>query len=232
MLKFCSLEAGQIVSDSQGIQYRVASTNSGPQGSVISLSDLQGKPVHLSAAAIRRIAYNHHFDLYILSYIERYNQANPGKELPYPLGPDGQPFRWSRWFQSEIATKLITQVKGPAGDDLKDEAIHEMIFTVLGQRKILDQFRTKIKSFHKDIGKLDEAKQLTVFLCKSFQFRVSEMNKELRQQKMYNSPTPDQEISMWQPVRNEEQDDAEQNILDTEEHGSDVDLKVLKLKWK
>jgi hypothetical protein len=224
MLKFCSLEAGQIVSDSQGIQYRVASTNSGPQGSVISLSDLQGKPVHLSAAAIRRIAYNHHFDLYILSYIERYNQANPGKELPYPLGPDGQPFRWSRWFQSEIATKLITQVKGPAGDDLKDEAIHEMIFTVLGQRKILDQFRTKIKSFHKDIGKLDEAKQLTVFLCKSFQFRVSEMNKELRQQKMYNSPTPDQEISMWQPVRNEEQDDAEQNILDTEEHGSDVDF--------
>ena len=99
-----------------------------------------------------------------------------------------------------------------------------MIFTVLGQRKILDRFRTKIKSFHKDIGKLDEAKQLTVFLCKSFQFRVSEMNKELRQQKMYNSPTPDQEISMWQPVRNEEQDDAEQNILDTEEHGSDVDF--------
>jgi hypothetical protein len=232
MLKFCSLEAGQIVSDSQGIQYRVASTNSGPHGSVISLSDLQGKPVHLSAAAIRRIAYNHHFDLYILSYIERYNQANPSKELPYPLGPDGQPFRWSRWFQSEIATKLITPVKGPAGDDLKDEAIHEMIFTVLGQRKILDQFRTKIKSFHKDIGKLDEAKQLTVFLCKSFRFRVSEMNEELRQQKMYNSPTPDQEISMWQPVRGEEQDDAEQNILDTEEHGSDVDFESPEAKME
>jgi hypothetical protein len=191
-----SLEPGQIVRSLDGSAYRVKSKIAGPDGFVFKLANLQGKPVPtpadfrpVSLAMARfaswlkyHLAYRQDFDLYIKSYIEQYNSTHPDSQLPLEaIGPDGKPFRWARWFQSEIAPKLHVKQKGEAGDELKDEAIHEMLFTVMGQRHALDQFGTKIKNFG-DVQKLEVARQLTVYLTSAFKFRVSEMQKKINKQ--------------------------------------------------
>ncbi len=232
--KLSSLEPGQIVRFVDGSAYRVSSKTASPKGIAYKLADLSGKPVPTPAdfrpvgLAMARfaswlryhLAYNKDFDLYVNSYIEKYNSEHPDTQLPYPVGPDGKPFRWAKWFQSTIIPKLYVNIgKQPHGHDsqaqaMKDEVIHEMLFTVLGQRHAIDKFAEKIKRFG-SAQKLEVARQLTVYLTSIFshKHRLMEMQGLLKEQQ------PDQEMSMWQPGMGEEGEGTEQNILDTEEHG-------------
>lgn len=229
--KLSHLEPGRLVRGLDGSVFRVASKVRTADGSVVKLANLQGKPaqtpadfrpVTLSMARFAswmryHLAYNRDFDLYINSYIEQWNNAHPDeKPIPYPIGRDGKPMQWAKWFQAAIAPKLHTPVKGPDADALRDEAIHEMLFTVLGKRNILDQFRKKIKSFRDETKNADEARQITDWLVSSFMYRVGDMQEKI------NEGTHSEEVSMWQPGT-EEGDEGEINILDTEEHGVEPD---------
>src|SRR5271168_1138157 len=155
-------EPGQIVRSIDGSAYRVASKIAGPDGVVVKLANLQGsavqtpqnfRPIGPTVARFAswlnyHLAYNKDFDLYINSYIERYNQQHKKDPLPYPIGHDGKAFRWANWFQSVVSPKIFIPGRGTEDDKqaVKDELIHEMLFTVLGKRNILDQFVTKAKS--------------------------------------------------------------------------------------
>jgi len=228
--KLSHLEPGRLVRGLDGSVFRVASKVRTPDGTVLKLANLQGKPaqtpadfrpVSLSMARFAswmryHLAYNRDFDLYINSYIEQWNNSHPDeKPIPYPIGRDGKPMQWAKWFQASIAPKLHTPVKGPDADALRDEAIHEMLFTVLGKRNILDQFRKKIKGF-KELHQGDEARQITDWLVSSFMYRIGDMQEKI------NEGTHAEEVSMWQPGT-EEGDEGEINILDTEEHGVEPD---------
>jgi hypothetical protein len=231
--KLSSPQPGQIVRTADGSTYRVASKLAGPDGTVLKLANLQGKPVPTPAnfrpvgMAMTRfaswmryhLAYNADFDLYINSYIDRYNEQHPKQPLPYAIGPDGKPFRWADWFQNNINPRL--NVPGdPASDsvqDAKDELIHEMLFTTLGHRNILEDFRKKLPSFmtkNDKVKNMEVGRQLTHFLVKSFQFRIEEMNNK------YREKNPAEEVSMYQPAEEENEEGlTEVNILDSEEHG-------------
>lgn len=231
--KLSSPQPGQIVRTADGSTYRVASKLAGPDGTVLKLANLQGKPVPTPAnfrpvgSAMARfaswmryhLAYNADFDLYINSYIDRYNEQHPKEKLPYAVGPDGKPFRWADWFQNNINPRL--NVPGdPSSDsvqDAKDELIHDMLYTTLGHRNILEDFKKKLPSFmtkNDKVKNLEIGNQLTHFLVKSFQFRIDEMNKK------YRAEHPQEEVSMYQPADEENEEGlSEVNILDSEEHG-------------
>lgn len=245
-----SPEPGQIVRSIDGSVYRVASKIAGPDGFVVKLANLQGKPVQtpqnfrpvgLAMARLAswlryHLAYNKDFSLYINSYIERhnaevekrnkdidaYNAKNPDRKkhvkrelvLPYPVGQDGKPFRWSEWFEGVVSPQLSVPGNLNTKDKqaIKDEMIHEMLMNVLGERNILDQFAAKTKTFGGGVTKKNLATMLTVFLARSFKMRVIEMQKKI------NHRLPEEEISMWQP--SDEEGEGEVNILETEEHGT------------
>jgi hypothetical protein len=218
MPKLLSYEVGQMVMDLSGAHYKVASKATGPDGVSFRFIDSQGRtasgviPVSFGFARFAsflrfHLAYNKDFDLYVRAYCE---QAG----LPIPVGPDGQAFRWADWLQSTVSPKLITHAKGLKDmEAVKDEAIHEMLFTELGHRNILGKFKAAIKNFHKDIRKLPVAKQLTVYLTKNFRGRVEEMNRKIKEQ------TPSQEVSLTQEGDGDRRnfEEEEVNILDTEE---------------
>ena len=230
--KLSSLEPGQIVRTVDGSAYRVSSKTASPKGIAYKLADLSGKPVPTPAnfrpvgLAMARfaswlryhLAYNKDFDLYVNSYIEKFNTEHPEGPLPLPAGPDGKPFRWADWFQRNIASKLYVNIDPGQAQAMKDEVIHEMLFTVLGQRHAIDKFAEKIKRFNKNdtVKNMSVARQLTVYLTTIFshKHRLMEMQNLLKEQQ------PEQEMSMWQPGMGEEGDEgSEQNILDTEEYG-------------
>ena len=163
-----------------------------------------------------KLAYNKDFDLYVNAYIEQYNKAHPDSPLPYPIGPDGKPFRWANWFQRTISPKLHVPVSDfDNAEELKDEAIHEMLFKELGRRRILDEFRDKMQNYEEGVRDLDEAKQLTIYLTKKFIWRVDEMRKDILQR------MPKDEMSMMQPAMGDEGEEGEEevNILETSGHG-------------
>ena len=190
--KFSRLEPGQVVATIDGSAYRVKSKIATPDGVVFKLANLQGKPVptpadfrpvglamaHLASWMRYHLAFNRDFDLYVNSYIEQYNNGHPDKPLPYPIGHDGKPFRWSKWFQGAISPKLHTPVTGEEGQEIKDEAIHEMLFTTLGKRRVLDQFAAKTKSLGANPQNL--ATKLTDFLISSFTYMLREMNQNIK----------------------------------------------------
>jgi hypothetical protein len=217
-LKLSHLEPGKIVCDLSGARYRIVSKVAGPDGSVVKLSNLQGEvvstpanftPVGIGmarfAATLRyHLAYDKNLDKYIAAYCDR-------EGLPLPVGPDGQPFRWANWFQSWFAPRLRVSLPNPGeAAAAKDQAIVDMINIVLGERDVLSKFKTDIKKFHKDIRRLEEGRQLTVFLVKTFKFRF-----EIAQNLLSQRP---EEVSMIQPTDDPDAEGEEWNILDTEEH--------------
>lgn len=213
-------EPGQIVCGIDLSVFRVTSKVAGPLGSVVKVATLHGEPVSLppdftpigprmarfASMMFHILAFNKDFDLYVRAYCERAG-------LPIPVGPDGQPFRWAEWFQTTIFPKL----RGPkykSTEDIRDEAIHEMLFHELGQNNVLGKFKEAMKNFHKDIRKLPLENQLTVYLSKVFRGRVEKMNRKIRDQEH------PQEMSMFQPGHGEEAEEF--NILDTDEHAKDM----------
>src|SRR5271157_1045720 len=190
--KLSHLEPGRLVRGLDGSVFRVASKVRTPDGTVLKLANLQGKPaqtpadfrpVSLSMARFAswmryHLAFNRDFDLYVNSYIEQYNNEHSDKPLPFPIGRDGKPFRWSKWFQGAISPKLHTPVTGEEGQQIKDEAIHEMLFTTLGHRRVLDQFVSKAKSL--GVNPQNAATKLTDFLISSFTYMLREMNQNIK----------------------------------------------------
>src|SRR5271155_3179706 len=91
-----SPEPGKIVRSIDGSAYRVASKMATPARVVVKLANLQGSAVQtppnfrpIGAAVARfaswlkhHLAYNKDFDLYINSYIQRYNQQHQDNPLP------------------------------------------------------------------------------------------------------------------------------------------------------
>ena len=217
--KLSSFEPGQIVHGIDFSAYRVISKVAGPEGAVVKLANLNGEPVslpadfipagprmaHLASMLRFHLAYNKDFDLYIRAYCE---QAG----LPIPIGPNGLPFEWADWFQRMIFPKLVA----PSSDvkqteEIRDEAIHEMLFTELGKRNILAKFRDTIqRNFSEDTKALPEDKQLTIYLTGRFKWRVEEMNRKINEQ------YPPEETAMLQG----EEEGEEFNLLDTEEHAT------------
>jgi hypothetical protein len=221
-----SPEPGQIVRSIDGSVYRVASKIAGPDGVVVKLANLQGKPVQtppnfrpvgLAVARLAswlryHLAYNKDFDLYVNAYIEQYNNSHKDNPLPYPVGQDGKPFRWSNFFQKKISPKLFVRGHGNAEDQqaLKDDIIHEMLFNTLGERHVLDQFVAKAKKL--GVNRQNGATKLTDFLISTFMYRINEMQNKL------NARSPEEEISMYQPGQTDE-GEGEVNILETEGYG-------------
>jgi hypothetical protein len=224
--KLPSPEPGQIVRGIDGSVYRVASKIAGPDGYAVKLANLQGQPVQtphnfrpVAAATARfaawlkyHLAYNRDFDLYINSYIERYNEQHKDSPLPFPVGRDGQAFRWANFLQKSISSKLYVHGRGDAEDQqiIKDELIGEMLFNVLGERDTLSQFVAKSKSL--GVNRQNAASKLTEWLTRAFFLRVEEMQNKI------NARNPEEEVSMWQPGMTDESE-GEVNILDTEEYG-------------
>lgn len=229
--KLSSPQPGQVVRGIDGSAYRVTSKLASPDGYVVKLANLQGRPVqtpadfrpvgltmsHFASWMSYHLAYNKDFDLYVNSYIEKFNSEHPKSPLPYPVGPDGKPFRWADWFQDTISPKLHVHGDFEQQQAAKDELIHEMLFTTLGHRNILEHFAKKLPTFFEKNNKvrnMDKAHQLTVFLTNSFKFRVSEMNNK------YKQHNPEEEVSMFQPSQGETEDGGdEMNLLEQEEYG-------------
>ena len=224
--KLSSPEPGQIIRSIDGSVYRVASKIAGPDGSVIKLASLQGEPAQtplnfrpVSFAAVRlaawlkyHLAHNRDFDLYINSYIEKYNNEHKENPLPFPVGQDGKAFRWANWFQKVVSPKLYISGHGDFEDQqvIKDELIGEMLFTVLGHRDVLSQFVAKAKSLK--VNRQNGAVKLTDWLISTFMYRIDEM------QNKFNQLHPEEEISMYQPGATDESE-GEVNLLETEEYG-------------
>ena len=248
-----SPEPGQIVRNIDGSVYRVASKYAGPDGFVVRLANLQGKPVQtppnfrpvgLAMARLAswlhyRLAYRKDFNLYINSYIERHNQESAARaaelrkqlekatdpvqqktlkkelknaeasQLPYPVGRDGKAYDWAKWLQG-LSNKYYIEGHGDTEDkqEIKDELIHEMLFTVLGQRRVLDQFVSKAKEL--GVTKENAAVKLRDFLISAFTYASK---REMFEK--FQRLQPAEEISMWQPGEEGE----EVNILEQEEHG-------------
>jgi hypothetical protein len=142
-------------------------------------------------------------------------ESEMSHQLPYPVGHDGKAFRWADWFQKVVSPKLYVPGRGDAEDKqiIKDELIHEMLFTTLGQRRVLDQFVAKAESFGGGVNKENAAKKLTDFLISSFMYRINEMQNKFQKQ------NPPEEISMWQPSHDLRNEGEEANILETKEYG-------------
>lgn len=225
-----SPEPGQIVRSIDGSVYRVASKIAGPDGVVVKLANLQGKPVQTPnnfrpvGLAVARfaswlryhLAYQKDFDLYVNAYIEQYNKQHKDNPLPYPIGQDGKPFRWANFFQKKIAPKLYVRGHGGVEDqqEVKDDIIHEMLFNTLGERHVLDQFAAKAKKL--GVNRQNAATKLTDFLISTFMYRIDEMQNKL------NARSPEEEISMWQPGSDDDwsgQDQGDKNILEQEQYG-------------
>jgi hypothetical protein len=224
--KLPSPEPGQIVRGIDGSVYRVASKIAGPDGYAVKLANLQGQPVqtpqnfrpvaraaaHFASWLKYHLAYNRDFDLYVNSYIEKYNEQHE-EPLPYPVGHDGKAFRWADWFQRVVSPKLFVPGRGDAEDQqaIKDELIHEMLFTVLGHRDVLSQFASKAKRLK--VNRQNAGAKLTDFLISTFMYRIDEMQNKLAEK------MPTEEISMWQPQPGSPEGNEETNILETEEFG-------------
>src|SRR5579863_5773740 len=224
--KLPSPEPGQIVRGIDGSVYRVASKITGPDGYAVKLANLQGQPVqtpqnfrpvaraaaHFASWLKYHLAYNRDFDLYVNSYIEQYNEQHE-EPLPYPVGHDGKAFRWADWFQRVVSPKLYVPGRGDAEDQqaIKDELIHEMLFTVLGHRDVLSQFASKAKRLK--VNRQNAGAKLTDFLISTFMYRIDEMQNKLAEK------MPTEEISMWQPQPGSPEGNEETNILETEEFG-------------
>jgi ssDNA-binding Zn-finger/Zn-ribbon topoisomerase 1 len=170
------------------------------------------------------LAYNRDFDLYINAYIERYNEqvaqrnkdiqernaqnpetAIPLEEpLPFPIGHDGKPFRWANWFQGVISPKLFIPGSTEFEDKqvIKDELIHEMLFNVLGQRNILEQFVAKADSFGGGVNKQNAGKKLTDFLIRTFMYRVDEMQNKIREHNPTLGLTLERQIEVQRALLN------------------------------
>ena len=222
-----SPEPGQIVRSIDGSVYRVASKIAGPDGVVVKLANLQGKPVQTPnnfrpvGLAVARfaswlryhLAFQKDFDLYVNAYIEQYNNQHKDNPLPYPIGQDGKPFRWANFFQKKISPKLYVRGRGTAEDQqaMKDDIIHEMLFNTLGERHVLDQFAAKAKKL--GVNRQNAAGKLTDFLISTFMYRIDEMQNKL------NARSPEEEISMYQPGMGSDGDLEEVNILEREEYG-------------
>ena len=225
-----SPEPGQIVRSVDGSVYRVASKIAGPDGVVVKLANLQGKPVQTPpnfrpvGLAVARfaswlryhLAYQKDFDLYVNAYIEQYNNQHKDNPLPYPIGQDGKPFRWANFFQKKISPKLYVRGHGGTEDQqaVKDDIIHEMLFNTLGERRVLDQFAAKAKKL--GVNRQNAATKLTDFLISTFMYRVDEMQNKL------NARSPEEEISMWAPGSDDSysgEDQGDKNILEQEQYG-------------
>ena len=194
---------------------RVASSNkttvklANSVGTIVSLPNnfvpVSAPMAHLASFCTFHLAYNKDFDLYVRAYCERAG-------LPIPVGPNGKPFEWAKWLQKTIFPKLIIPFKGRGYEDveeIKDEAIHEMLFHVFSQINILGNFHTAIKNFAPEIQKLPESQQLTVYLTSYIKGRIAYTNEKLKE------IVPDEEVNMMAPG---EEEGEEINILDTPEY--------------
>ncbi len=171
------LSPGSVITDAGGLQYRVASKSSGPNGFSFRLANLQGKPVptpadfypvNRYAAKLAKwmrfvLAYNAEWDQYVKEYIRAAGL------------PVDESYNWAKWFQAKFYPKL----KGD--DEIKDEAIHHTIITALAQRRALEEsnpsgFSHAIKRFPEGVQKLPLEKQVTQFLLTLFSGRVQEAN--------------------------------------------------------
>lgn len=207
------LQPGGTVETLDGTVYRVVSKLASAEGISFRLADLQGNPVptpanfHPVAASVakfarmmRFLAFNKDFDLYVKEYIKAAGLPVDDKQ------------NWARWFQSVFVPKLVSN-----DEEVQDEAIHQTIITVLGERKILDPtnplgFRNKINEFPEEFRSMPLEKQVTVFLEKSFKWRAEEANR-------YIEKTVFQEDaeSMWGDSQSDESN-IDHNLLDTEEN--------------
>ena len=237
MLKLSTLNVGDIITNVDGKHYRVMSKISTVNETTIKFADMQGTPVenitsvtaqfaHFASLLHFHLAYNKDFNLYIRAYIEQWNTDHKDeKPIPFPIGPNGLPFEWADWFQTMIFPQLATPSSDPKQtEEIRDEAIHEMLFTELGKRNIIDKFRDVIKrNFTEDEERspgvggakhLPEAKQLTMYLTGRFKWRIQEMNRKINEQ------YPPEETAMLQGEEEGEEEGEEFNLLDTEEHAT------------
>ena len=212
------LETGSIVTNVDGTQFRVRAKVVDPDGYVFKLADLQGKPVQTPAnfypvnryaakiaAWLRNVlAYNEDWDEYVKSYIRAAGL------------PVDESWNWAKWFQK----KFYPSLKGD--DEIKDEAIHQIIITNLGDRRVLDPnkgkggFAEAIKRFPPAVQQLPLEKQVTQFLLSTFLGRKQEANQFI--DKMQDPLTD----PMYQPAEGGpnvgDKEHEEYNVLDTEEH--------------
>lgn len=252
-------EPGQIVTDISGNHYRVASKIASPAGTLFRFTDTQGKlatdvipvtPTFARFASSMRfhLAYNKDFDLYIRAYCEQLG-------LPIPLGRDNKPMQWAKWLERYIAPKLYvnhaTSVGGDNVEAMKDEAIHEMLFTELGHRNVLGKFHEIMKRYPKEVRKQSVGQQITDYLINVFRWRIEEMNRKIKEQmgeKQYATDVPcdkcegegrigDRKCSKCKgkgtikgegtfsqvPLVQDVDDEGEEfNILETEEHSKSL----------
>lgn len=194
------LEPGRIV-HTVDTAYRVTAKFKTPDGFAYKLASLDGKPVPMpenfrpvtaSYAKLAQwmrfvVAYNRDFDSYVKEYI---------KAAGLPVD---NTMNWSKFLQAKVAPKLYVPTTGADRDADKDEAIHWLIITMLGQRRKLEKgnpegFFEKIKTFNDDIQALPLDKQVTKFLMNVFASKhaLMQTNEYIREQ-MFMQDTD----SMW-----------------------------------
>jgi hypothetical protein len=210
------IEPGNVVHNIDGAIFRVASKVKGPDGiAAFKLANLQGQPVQTPAnfyplsptmakfASWLRwiVAYNKDFDEYVKHYI---------REAGLPVDPR---WDWAKWFQKSFFPHLKYEVS----EEIKDEAIHNQIFEVLGVQGKLKLFREKVEKFTPETRKLPLDQQVTAYLTHLFgKYEISKANRWIDE--IY----PSEEVPMYGDSNAEEGEEF--SILDTPEFATQPEV--------
>jgi hypothetical protein len=210
-------EPGQVVNNVDGRLFRVMSKSASADGIRFKLADLQGNAVptpenftplspamaHFAGWMKRVLAFNSDYDMYVKEYIRAAGL------------PVDEKMNWARWFQKKFVPYLHTQ-----DAEVQDEAVHYIIVYAFQDIKILDAhnktgFKYAIKNFPIEVQKLPKQEQVSKFLQKWFLFKTGTANRFIKTVIFQEDAD-----SMVQPEMGSDGEEAERNILDTEEHAT------------
>jgi hypothetical protein len=175
-------KAGDILYLPQGV-FRVEAKSFSPAGSRLRLASATGKVLSVLSSEIRpytkfeqklasfiRFAFNPDFDTYVKESIRSHG-------LPVDEDMD-----WSKWFE-----KHTQSYKAVGGEELRDEAIHNLLVWALVEKDVLGKF---------DASKLEDVKakglplerQITNYLIARFRYRFDYIENYMRD----NGTNPDE----------------------------------------
>lgn len=157
---------GQILNLEGGV-FRVEAKIFDPKGSRFRLASLDGSkilsveakdlrpmsPLEVRVARFVHLAFNKDFDMYVKESVRSHG---------FPVDED---MDWSRWWEAKTRGKF-----GYAGEDLRDEAVHNLIIWALVENNKLADFDPS--RLNPEIQKLPLEKQITSFLQRVFSDRL------------------------------------------------------------
>ena len=217
---------GRIIGSTDGQPWLVLSSVLTSNGHKFRLADLGGtlvptppdfQPISFQAArfaAMLRRAFNPDIDQYVKEYIR-------AAGLPVDQG-----MNWAKYLYKIMSPTRLGAPSGPAGEEYADETIGQYIIPlVMGHRGILDSsnehgFQQKIKSFPPEVQEMPLDKQVSLFLQKSFKYRIGEARRYCRETLQGQDVSEDVTGESFVSTTPEDEGEGGMSPLETQEHAT------------